>query len=106
MGMLSLIDSILAVPMGMVINELFLDPKIKEQLLGARMNKKTPLSPIYDLMIAREAGDWELVTKLGKQLNLSLAFSNRAYNDAMRWAHEITAANPTNQKSDKPVASK
>lgn len=102
MGMLSLIDSILAVPMGMVISELFLDPKIKEQLLGARTNKKTPLSPIYDLMIAREAGDWELVTKLGKQLNLSLAFSNRAYNDAMRWAHEITAANPTKRESDKP----
>jgi EAL and modified HD-GYP domain-containing signal transduction protein len=76
MGMLSLIDSILAVPIGMVLEELSLDPAIKRQLLGAKMGKKTPLSPIYDLMLA-EAGDWGQVTQMGKQLNLSLVFRGR-----------------------------
>jgi c-di-GMP-related signal transduction protein len=92
MGMLSLIDAILAVPIGVVIEELCLDANIKAQLLAAKTGKKTPLSAIYDLMIAREAGDWGLVTRLGKQLNLSLSFIAETSNQAMRWAHEITNA--------------
>lgn len=91
MGMLSMIDSILSVPIGVVIEELHLDAKIKAQLLAAKTGKKTPLSTIYDLMIAREAGDWGLVTRLGKQLNLSLSSVADASNQAMRWAHEITS---------------
>lgn len=90
LGMLSLIDAMLSVPMGMVVEELCLDPAIKAQLLGAKMGRKTPLSPIYDLMVAREAGDWGLVTHLGKQLNLSLSFVAETSNASMRWAHEIT----------------
>jgi hypothetical protein len=43
-------------------------------------------------MVTREAGDWEAVNKLGKQLDLSLYFINKTYNEAMRWAHEITSA--------------
>jgi c-di-GMP-related signal transduction protein len=92
MGMLSLIDAILSVPIGVVIGELHLDANIKAQLLAAKTGKKTPLSTIYDLMIAREAGDWGLVTRLGKQLNLSLSSVADASNQAMRWAHEITSA--------------
>jgi c-di-GMP-related signal transduction protein len=92
MGMLSLIDAILAVPIGMVIKELSLDADVEAQLLSAKTGKKTPLSPIYELMLAREAGDWELVTQLGKQLNLSLSFVAETSNAAMRWAHEVTSA--------------
>jgi c-di-GMP-related signal transduction protein len=92
MGMLSLIDAILAIPIGVVIEELCLDSNIKAQLLCAKTGKKTPLSPVYDLLVAVEAGDWELVAHIGKQLNLSLSFIARTSNEAMRWAHEITAA--------------
>ncbi len=92
LGMLSLIDAILAVPIGVVVEELCLDAAIKEQLLAAKVGKKTPLSPIYDLMLAREVGDWGLVTQLGKQLNLSLSFVAETSNAAMRWAHEVTSA--------------
>ncbi len=91
MGMLSLIDAILAVPIGMVVDELALDANVKAQLLAAKSGKKTPLSPIYDLMVAREEGDWGLVTRLGKQLNVSLSFVADASNQAMRWAHEMTS---------------
>jgi c-di-GMP-related signal transduction protein len=94
MGMLSLIDAILAVPIGVVIEELCLDADVKSQLLCAKTGNKTPLSPIYDLMVAREAGDWGTVTHLGKQLNLSLSFVAQASNEAMRWAHEVTSAVP------------
>jgi len=64
---------------------------INQQLLAAKTGKKTALTPIYDLMLAREAGDWSLVTKLGKQLNVSLSFVAESSNSAMQWAHEITS---------------
>ena len=92
MGMLSLMDAILEVPIGMLIEELRLDPELKAQLLSGKSGTKTTLSPIYDLMVAREDGNWEVVTNIGKQLNLSLYFISQTYNEAMRWAHQITSA--------------
>ena len=91
MGMLSLMDAILEIPMGVVVEGLALDPEVKEQLLQAKIGHDSPLTPIYHLMLAREAGEWEDVTTLAKKLNLSLAFVNRAYTDAMAWAREMTA---------------
>jgi len=95
MGMLSLMDAILEMPIGVLIEELCLDPELKAQLLSGKSGSKTPLSPIYDLMIAREAGNWETVTSIGKQLNMSLVFISQSYNEAMRWAHQITSAGRT-----------
>jgi EAL and modified HD-GYP domain-containing signal transduction protein len=93
MGMLSLMSAILEVPIGIVLEGLPLDSVIKAQLLCGKTGNKTPLSPLYDLMVAREAGDWGAVTKLSKELNLSLVFVAASYNEAMRWAHQVT--NPT-----------
>lgn len=90
-GMLSLMDAILEVPMGIVVDGLALDPETKVELLGAKSGSKTALTPIYELMLAREAGDWETVTAQAKKLNLSLPFLNRTYNEAMAWAHEVTS---------------
>lgn len=92
MGMLSLMDAMLEVPIGVVIERLPLDRDVKAQLLCGKTGSRTPLSPIYELMLARESGDWESVTKLGKQLNLSLVHVAASYNDAMRWAHQINVS--------------
>jgi EAL and modified HD-GYP domain-containing signal transduction protein len=93
MGMLSLMDAILEIPMGVVVEGLALDPDAKAELLGAKTGK-TPLSFTHELMVAREAGDWEAVTAQAKKLNLSLPFINRAYSEAMNWAHQMTSAVP------------
>jgi EAL and modified HD-GYP domain-containing signal transduction protein len=90
LGMLSLMDSILEIPMGMVTEGLALDPDTKAELLGAKSGADTPLTPIYKLMVAREAGNWEQVTAQAKKLNLSLPFVNRAFNEAMEWARQMT----------------
>ena len=92
MGMLSLMDAILEVPIGVVVDKLSLSPEIKAQLIGAKTGEQTALSSIYDLMVAREAGDWKTVTKMGKQLNLSLYCVDKIYNEALRWAHDVTIA--------------
>ncbi|MGH9496187.1 MAG: EAL and HDOD domain-containing protein [Candidatus Sulfotelmatobacter sp.] len=91
MGMLSLMDGILEVPMGVVVEGLAVDADTKAELLGAKNGGKTRLSPVYRIMVAREAGDWEQVTVEAKTLKLSLPFVNRSYNQAMAWAHEMTA---------------
>jgi len=92
LGMLSLMDAILAVPMGVVVEGLSVEPEIKAQLLRGKIAEKTSLSAVYDLMLAWEAGDWTLVIRLGKELNLSLSFVAEKSNEAMRWAHQITSA--------------
>ena len=92
MGMLSLMDAMLEVPIGVVIERLPLDRDVKAQLLCGKTGNRTPLSPIYDLMLSRESGDWESVTKLGKQLKLSLVHVAASYNDAMRWAHQLNSS--------------
>jgi len=97
MGMLSLMDSILELPMGVVVEGLPLDPDTKAELLQAKIGRETALTPIYRLMLAREVGDWEDVTAFAKQLNLSLPFVNRSFNESMIWAREITAAAPSSQ---------
>jgi len=99
MGMLSLMDAILEVPIGMLIDELALDEDLKAQLLSGKSGAKTPLSPLYHLMVAREMGNWEVVTTLGKQLNLSLYAISQTYNEAMRWAHAITSVKGGEQGS-------
>jgi hypothetical protein len=53
-------------------------------------------------MVAREEGDWGLVTQLGKQMNLSLSFMAETSNEAMRWAHQIT----NSVRPEKPAAGK
>jgi c-di-GMP-related signal transduction protein len=95
MGLLSLMDAILEVPMGVAIEGLPLHPITKAQLLSGKTDKRTPLSDIYDLMVAREVGDWEKVAKLGKELDLSLVFLSASYNESMRWAHQLTEAGGT-----------
>ena len=97
-GMFSLMDAILEVPMGVVIEGLAFDNETRTELLGMKTGKTTTLSPLYDLMVAREAGEWDVVAKVAKQLNLSLPFVNRSYNEALTWAHQMTTSSPRPQK--------
>jgi hypothetical protein len=88
-------DAILEVPMGVVVEGLAFDAATKEELLGMkRMGQPTTLTPIYELMLAREAGEWDIVARQTKILKLSLAFVNRAYNEAVTWAHQMTSTVP------------
>ena len=93
-GMFSLMDAILEVPMGVVIEGLAFDDETRTELLGMKTGKPTALSPIYDLMVSRETGEWDVVARHAKKLNLSLAFVNRAFNEAVAWAHQMTTAAP------------
>jgi len=94
LGMLSLMDAILEVPMGLVLEGIALEPDTKAELLRTKNSPETLLSAISTLMVARELGDWEAVAAQGKKLNLSLPHINRTYNEALAWAHQIAGAMP------------
>jgi EAL and modified HD-GYP domain-containing signal transduction protein len=98
-GMFSLMDAILEVPMGVVIEGLAFDAATREELLGMKTGHSTALSPIYELMLAREAGEWDVVARHAKKPNLSLAFLNRSYNEAVSWAYQMTNAAPDEKRS-------
>lgn len=98
-GMFSLMDAILEVPMGVVVEGLAFDAETREELLGLKTGHPTKLTPLFELMLAREAGEWDVVARHAKKLNLSLPFVNRAFNEAVGWAHQMTSSG----SSEKPA---
>lgn len=93
-GMFSLMDAILEVPMGIVVEGLAFDADTRAALLEMKTGKPTAISPLYEMMVAREEGEWDVVARHAKKLNLSLPFVNRAFNEAVSWAHQMTRAFP------------
>ncbi len=85
MGLLSLMDAILEMPMARVLEAVPLDQEIKAVLLG----EVSRLRPIFDLMLAQEAGDWQKVEALAKHLRLSPDKVAEFYLQAMEWAREV-----------------
>jgi EAL and modified HD-GYP domain-containing signal transduction protein len=53
-GLLSMMDVILEVPMAQILEHVPVDSDTKTVLLGGA----SPLSPVYQLMLARECGPW------------------------------------------------
>jgi c-di-GMP-related signal transduction protein len=85
-GLLSLMDAILELPMGVVLEGISLDNETKTVLLG----NPSSLSPVYRLMLAQEAGDWHGVAQANEQLHLPESFIAESHWKAMQWAREVT----------------
>jgi len=87
-GLLSLMDAMLGLPMEMVLAGISLDPQTTAVLLG----QTSPHSPIYELMLAQENAQWEKVVRLAAQLQLRNSFVAECHWKAMQWAREVTAS--------------
>jgi len=87
MGMLSMVDAILEIPMTSVLESIPLDHETKALLLGA----PSKLRPIYDLMLARESGDWNATAEYSHKLGLSESEVAAAFWQAMQWARQISS---------------
>jgi len=85
-GLLSLMDAILELPMGLVLEGISVDSETKNVLLG----QPSLLSPVYQLMLAQETGDWEGVTNANSQLHLPESVISECHWKAMQWAREVT----------------
>jgi c-di-GMP-related signal transduction protein len=86
-GLLSLMDAILEVPMGVVLDGISLDRETRSVLLG----QKSKLEPLYQLMLSQEIADWPKVAELCTQLRLPESHATACHWQAMQWAREMTA---------------
>jgi EAL and modified HD-GYP domain-containing signal transduction protein len=86
-GLLSLMDAILEIPMGVVLEGITLDRETRAVLLG----QKSELDPMYRLMLSQEAADWPKLSALCTQLKLPESFVAECHWKAMQWAREMTA---------------
>ena len=88
LGLLSMMDSILEVPMSAVLEGLPLDSESKQLLL----EHKGRLAPIYELVAAVESGMWELVVRWCGEAGVQEGFAAACYGRAMEWAQSVAAS--------------
>ena len=86
MGLLSLIDAMLEMPMADVLEKIPLDHATKAVLLG----QASPLRPVFQLMLAHESGEWEAAAALSRSLTLDPEEVAVYFWQAQQWARELT----------------
>lgn len=86
MGLLSLIDAMLEIPMASVLDMVPLDKETKAVLLG----QPSLLRPVHRLMLAHESGEWEETSKLAESMNLNSEETAGQYLQAQQWAREVS----------------
>jgi c-di-GMP-related signal transduction protein len=87
LGMFSLMDTILETPMADLLANVPVDQETKSVLLGGASR----LRPLYQLMLARESGEWQDTSELARQLHLTESDIAEAYWQAMQWARMVSA---------------
>jgi c-di-GMP-related signal transduction protein len=86
MGLLSLMDAILEIPMSQVLDNIPIDQETKSVLLGGASR----LRVFYQLMLAQESGEWKTASELTHQLHLNESDVAECYWHAMQWAREVS----------------
>ena len=87
LGLLSLIDAMLEMPMAEVLERIPLDRETKAVLVG----QPSILRPVYRLMLAHESGEWEGATEVSESLHLDSEEVASYYWRAQQWADEIAS---------------
>ena len=90
LGLLSLMDSILEIPMTEVLEKVPIDQETKNVLLG----EESHLRPLYQLMLAQESGDWQGSGGTWQSLSSSRESEvAEIYWQAMQWARRDERSN-------------
>ncbi|HXM64855.1 MAG TPA: HDOD domain-containing protein [Terriglobales bacterium] len=86
MGLLSLMDAILEIPMSQVLDHIPIDQETKSVLLGGASR----LRLFYQLMLAQESGEWKTASDLTSRLHITESEVAECYWQAMQWAREVS----------------
>ncbi len=86
LGMLSLMDVILNMPMRQVVELLPLHPRIKAALVGERSSLRVAI----DLVHAREKGGWIETTSIQESIGLAGVVAARLHAEAIQWADKVS----------------
>ncbi len=93
-GLFSLLDALLDLPLKEVLAELDLEPTVTAVLLDQVGSDTSPLSALYKLVGRYEAGHWEEVDRPRPVNNggIPSAQVSKAYCEAIAWADELIVA--------------
>jgi EAL and modified HD-GYP domain-containing signal transduction protein len=86
LGLLSLIDAMLEMPMAEVLEKISVDHATKAVLLG-QLNE---LRPMFELMLAHESGDWAAAAELSATLRLDPDEVAGLYWQAQQWGRQVS----------------
>jgi len=86
LGLLSLIDAMLEMPMAEVLEKIPLDHATKAVLLG----QPSELRPVFQLMLAHESGEWQAAAELSQSLHLDAEEVAGYYWQSQKWAREVS----------------
>jgi len=87
LGLLSLLDAMLELPMERLLSHIAVDRDTKAVLIG----EPSPLRPVFDLVLAHESGQWYSVVGLATSLHLDPEESAATYWQAQQWAREVSS---------------
>ena len=85
LGMFSLIDAIVQIPMTQVVKSLPLELDMVAALTG----KESPLRIALDLVRCYEAGNWHICEGLQQRLGLTEGCASQMYVDSLHWADTV-----------------
>ena len=85
LGLFSLLDAMLEVPMASLLSHISIDHDTRAVLLG----DPSPVRPVYDLVMAHEAGQWCGIAGLAASLHLDPEDSAAMYWEAQQWARQV-----------------
>ena len=83
MGMLSMVDLLLDIPLDQILQDLLLPLEVKDALNGIKDNSCRKL---LKLIIEYEKGQWDQVSKISNQLNLDEKWLPNAYYEAILYS--------------------
>ncbi len=86
-GLVSMMDAILEVPMTEVLEKIPLDQQTKTVLMGGT----GLLRPVYQLMLAKESGRWEQAKEFAERLHISESETGELWWEAMKWARQVSS---------------
>lgn len=87
LGLLSMLDVMLEMPMSEVLEKIPLDSETKAVLRG----EPGLLRPVYLLMLAQESGEWEAARGICDRLHLEADTVAASYWQSQQWAREVSS---------------
>jgi len=90
MGLFSLLDALLDVPLDQALRQVCAEPSICGALLGTC--ELAALSRVYQLACRYEIGDWDAAVELGLHLKIEASQIAQAYGESVLWAQQTLQA--------------
>jgi c-di-GMP-related signal transduction protein len=87
LGLLSVMDALLNVPMSEVLNEIPVDEEIKKALLGLPSRYR----PVFEVVLDYESGTWEQLAHSSRAIGLHENFLPGLYLRSVKWVTDVLA---------------